>query len=522
MTVLGIKNSFAGFGWESLSSYAGPDRAAGNVPAVEVTASTDAPLATGADTIAIGVFEDEGVAHDLPGGTLEALLDRGEGGRALGRIAVAHHESVRILLVGLGARVQFGFEPARVAAARAHKRARQLGARRLCWELPAQVGPEIAEGLISGTALADYRFTRYRPAPAAETPLDELIVSAEAGLSAGADEGLSLAVRRAGVLAAAQNRARDLANTAANDLTPTALADYARRLAEHHSGLEVTVLDGDQIRTRGMGAFAAVAQGTTQEPALIELRYEPPGADTHAPRLALIGKAVTFDTGGLALKPAPRMAEMKFDMCGGAAVIEAIGALAELEAPVRVLGLVGAVENLPGPHAVKPGDVVTALDGTTIEVDNPDAEGRMVLADCITHARREGCAAIVDVATLTGAVEAALGYVYAGLMANDDDLARRVIDGGERTGELVWRLPLHPRYAEQTKGRYAVLTNRPEPRVGLASAAAEFLHHFAGDTPWAHLDMLGVAFNGRTPYFDRGGTGWGVRLLAELALGFAP
>jgi leucyl aminopeptidase len=489
-----------------------PAAAAGNVPAVEVTASTDAPLATGADTVAVGVFEDEGVAHDLPGGALEALLDRGEGGRALGRVAVTHHEQTRVLLVGLGARVELDFERARVAAARAHDRAQQLSARRLCWELPPRVGPEIAEGLISGSVLAAYRFTRYRPPPPGESTLGALIISA--------GEDLTVAVRRAAVLAAAQNRARDLANTAPNDLTPTALAEYAHELATRHAGLEVAVLDGEQIRTRGMGAFAAVAQGSTQEPALIELRYEPPGADGHAPRLALIGKAVTFDTGGLALKPAPRMAEMKFDMCGGAAVIEAIAALAELAAPVRVLGVVGAVENLPGPRAVKPGDVVTALDGTTIDVDNPDAEGRMVLADCITHARREGCAAIVDAATLTGAVEAALGYVYAGLMANDDGLAQRLLDCGQRTAELVWRLPLHPRYAEQTKGRYAVLTNRPEPRVGLASAAAEFLHHFAGDVPWAHLDMLGVAFKGRTPYFDRGGTGWGVRLLAELALEF--
>jgi leucyl aminopeptidase len=482
------------------------------VPAVQVTASTDAPLATGADTVAIGVFEDEGVAHDLPGGKLEALLDRGEGGRSLGRVAVLHHEQIRVLLIGLGPRTEFDFERARLAAARAHERARQLRTQRLCWELPERGGPEIAEGLISGTFLAAYRFTRYRPAPVTETAVEALILSASAPIAT--------TVHRAGVLAAAQNRARDLANTAANDLTPTALADHARDLAGRHDGLQVIVLEGQQIRDRGMGAFAAVAQGSTEEPALIELRYDPPGADPHAPLLALIGKAVTFDTGGLALKPAPRMAEMKFDMCGGAAVIEAIGALAELEAPVRVLGIVGAVENLPGPRAVKPGDVVTALDGTTIDVDNPDAEGRMVLADCITLARREGCAAIVDAATLTGAVEAALGFVYAGLMTNDDELGERLIECGARTGELVWRLPLHPRYAEQTKGRYAVLTNRPEPRVGLASAAAEFLHHFAGDVPWAHLDMLGVAFNGRTPYFDKGGTGWGVRLLAELALGF--
>lgn len=478
---------------------------------MQIEASTDRPLATGADTIVVGVFADEGVPHDLPGGELEALLDSGEARRDLRRVAVAHHDGRRILLAGLGPRTGFDGEAARVAAAIAHQRACELGARTLCWELPRHVGDEIVAGLVTGTVLADYRFTRYKPAPAHEAPIERLIVTAS--------DDVSAAVRRAAVVATAQNRARDLANTPGNHLTPTALADYARELADRDHRLELTVLDGDEIRARGMGALATVAQGSDQEPRLIELRYE--GATPGAPRLAMIGKAVTFDAGGLALKPAPRMPEMKFDMGGGAAVLEAIAALGQLEAPVRVLGVVGAVENMPGRGAVKPGDIVTALDGTTIQVDNPDAEGRMVLGDCITVARREGCDAIVDLATLTGAVEAALGWAYAGLFSNDDALAQRVRSCAARAGEPVWRLPLHPIYAEMTQGHYAQLTNRPEPRVGLASAAAEFLHHFAGDTPWAHLDMLGVAFKGRAPYFDRGGTGWGVRLLTELALEFA-
>jgi leucyl aminopeptidase len=478
---------------------------------VQIEASTDPPLATGADTLMVGVFEDESVAHDLPGGELEALLDSGEASRRLKHLAVTHHDGRRVLVAGLGPRTEFDGEAARVAAAIAHRRGRELGARTVCWELPDRVGDEIAAALVTGTVLAGYRFTRYKPAPTGERAIERLIVSAEHDVAA--------TVRRAAVVAEAQNRARDLANTPGNDLTPTALADYVRDLADRDPRLALTVLDGEEIRARGMGALAAVAQGSDQEPRLIELRYE--GAEPAAPRLAMIGKAVTFDTGGLALKPAARMAEMKFDMGGGAAVIEAIAALAKLNAPVRILGVVGAVENMPGRGAVKPGDIVTALDGTTIEVDNPDAEGRMVLGDCITHARRAGCEAMVDLATLTGAVEAALGWAYAGLMSNDDGLAEQVRACGERAGEPVWRLPLHPIYAEMTKGRYAQLTNRPEPRVGLASAAAEFLHHFAGDMPWAHLDMLAVGFKGRTPYFDQGGTGWGVRMLTELALEFA-
>ena len=216
-----------------------------------------------------------------------------------------------------------------------------------------------------------------------------------------------------------------------------------------------------------MGAFAAVAQGSAEPAQLITLEYAGAGVAGDAPRLALVGKAVTFDSGGLSLKPPNSMIEMKFDMMGGAAVIEAIAALAELEVPVRVLGIVGATENLVSDRSVKPGDIVTALDGTTIEVNNTDAEGRLVLADCITHARRLGCDAIVDIATLTGGVVIALGATYAGLMANDDALAAQLIACGERTGELLWRLPLHPAYAEMVKGRYAQLTNRTAAPRGL-------------------------------------------------------
>jgi leucyl aminopeptidase len=479
---------------------------------VQVEASTDSPLATGADTIVVTVFEDEGVAHDLPGGELEALLDSGEASRKFKRLALTHHDGRRVLLVGLGARAEFGAERAREAAGVTHKRAQQCGARTLCWELPHHVGEEIVEGIVTGTMLAGYRFDRYRPTPGDETPIERLIVSAHHDVAAPA--------ARAELLANAQNRARDLGNTAPNHLTPTALGEYAAALAERFETLQATVLDGDQIRAHGMGAFAAVAQGSDEDPRLIELRYEPEG-DGHGRRIALVGKAVTFDSGGLSIKPANGMMGMKFDMCGGAAVIEAIAALAELRAPVRVLGVVGATENMINGHAIKVGDVVTALDGTTIEVNNTDAEGRMVLADCIAHARREGCDTIVDIATLTGGVVAALGNAYAGLFCGDDALAERVFDSGQRTGERVWRLPLDPAYAEMTKSRIAQLTNRPEPRVGLASAAAEFLHHFAGDVPWAHLDMAGVSDDRKLPYLDRGGSGWGVRLLTEVALGFA-
>jgi leucyl aminopeptidase len=234
----------------------------------------------------------------------------------------------------------------------------------------------------------------------------------------------------------------------------------------------------------------------------------------------MLGKAVTFDTGGLALKNRAGMEDMKFDMSGGAAVIEAIAALAQLSAPARVLGLVGATENMPGSAAVKPGDIVRALDGTTIEINNPDAEGRLVLADCIALARRAGCEQLVDIATLT-AIDFILGSTYAAVMSNDDDFAEAVSRAGARSGELTWRMPLHAEYAAMIEGRYAQITNRSQRRVAMPITAAELLHHFAGRVPWAHLDIAGTAWDGHKQYFDKGATGFGVRLLVELAVGLS-
>ena len=312
----------------------------------------------------------------------------------------------------------------------------------------------------------------------------------------------------------AQNRARDLVNTPANVLTPAALAHYALELGERQQAISVTVHDEAWIRRTGMGAFAAVAQGSHEDARLISLRYDAGGDGS---LLGLIGKAVTFDSGGLSIKPEAEMWEMKYDMAGGAAVIEAVAALAELSVPANVLALVGATENMVSGHAMRPGDIVTALDGTTIELNNMDAEGRVVMADLLTHAIRHGCDRLVDIGGLSGDVVAALGSVYAGLFSNDETFAEAVQRAAVASGELVWRLPLNPAYARMTAGRDAVLTNRPEPRVALGSAAAELLHHFAGDTPWAHFDIAGLGFNAKSDYItDMGPTGFGVRLLVEL------
>jgi leucyl aminopeptidase len=474
---------------------------------MDVAATTESPFSTDADTIVVGLPEGAPVAAGFAERELEALVATGEAKTAFRHLAMTHVAGRRVIAAGLGPLAELDPERAREVAALAMRRARDAAARVLCWRVPQSAcdADAIAAGLVHGTVLGAYRFDTFKPAPDARPP-ERLIISADSDAGA--------ATARAGIEAAAQNRARDLGNRPPNDLTPSALADYA--VAQGVGGVSVTVLGEAEIRDAGMGAFAAVAQGSDQEARLIALRYD--GGEPGGRRLALCGKAVTFDSGGLWLKPSASMIEMKFDMAGGAAVIEAIAVLAQLGTPVNVLGVVGATENLISGGAVKPGDIVTALDGTTIEVNNTDAEGRLVLADCITYARREGCDAIVDVATLTGGVVAALGSTYAGVFANDDGLAATVQACAERTGELVWRLPLHPRYADMVKGRYAQLTNRTERREAAAVTAAEFLHHFAGDVPWAHLDIAGVGDDGRTAYLDKGATGWGVRLLTEVAL----
>jgi leucyl aminopeptidase len=469
---------------------------------MRASATTDAPNATSADTIAVGLFEGEGIPHDLDGEPLAALLRSGEARNAFRHLAVTHADGRRWLLAGLGSHEAFDAERARVVAATVLSRARELGTRSLCWELPHHVADGVAAGIVEGTLLGAYRFDRYRSAPPQDHAPEELIVSAHHDVSG--------AVERAAIVAAAANSARDLQNAPANEMTPLALGEHARGL----DGVEVHVDGRGGIEAHGMGGFAAVARGSYEEPALITLRYDGGG---NGPLLALVGKAVTFDTGGISIKGRNKMSEMKFDMSGGAAVIEAIGAIARLGLPVRVLGIVGATENMPSGRSFRPGDVLRAMNGTTIEVIDTDAEGRIVLADCLSHAVALGAERIVDVATLTGAIITTFGNTYAGLMANDDAWAAEVEAAGRRTGELAWRLPFHPEYDELTRGQIADLANTTEPRRAGSIVAAAFLKRFAGDVPWAHLDICGTAWSLGRAYAPRGGSGFGVRLLVDLA-----
>jgi leucyl aminopeptidase len=470
---------------------------------MRVSATTSSPPESGADTLAIGVFDGETVAHDVKGDALQRLIDSGEGRTAFRHLAVAHAADRRWLVVGLGPRSEFGPERARVAAAVALGRAQELGTRALCWELPHHVDDAVAGAFVEGTVMAGYRFDRYKRSAADGRAVQELILSAHHDMSA--------PVEAAAVVAEAANAARDLQNAPANDLTPAALADRARAL----EGVTVEVQGRDFLEERGMGAFAAVARGSDIEPALIVLRYD--GADARGPVLGLIGKAVTFDTGGISIKPAAKMHEMKFDMSGGAAVVEAVGAIARLGLPVRVIGVVGATENMPSGRAMRPGDIVTASNGTTIEINNTDAEGRLVLADCMTYARELGAERLVDIATLTGGIVTALGSAFGGVMSNDDEWCAVVEAAGARTGERVWRLPLDPMYDDAIKGQYGDIVNATPDRKAHPITAAAFLARFAGDVPWAHVDMAGMGNDVGLPYAPKGGTGYGVRLLVDVA-----
>jgi leucyl aminopeptidase len=422
----------------------------------------------------------------------------------------------RVLLIGMGELEDLDEERFRVAAALAVKEARRFKAKSIAWWLPITGEAEGSElkvaDVVAGTILASYRFDRFKSSDEDERPpqLERLTIAV-----AGHAENLSSEAEVARIASEAANRARELQQLPSNIVTPTFLASRAEELAAAHGALSVEVLGREEITERGMGGLEAVSKGTAEEPKLIVLRHRAgaEGGET----LGLVGKGVTFDTGGISIKPSGGMEEMKMDMSGAAAVIEAVGAIAELELPLNVTAVVPATENMPSGTAIKPGDIITQLNGKTVEVNNTDAEGRLILADALAYAVEEGVDRVIDLATLTGAVLVALGSTYAALISNDDELAALVEGSAERTGELAWRLPLHPEFKELTKGDEADLTNAASKRKAGTIYAASFLEEFVDATPWVHLDIAGTAWDVGREYVGKGPTGYGVRLLVDLA-----
>jgi leucyl aminopeptidase len=443
---------------------------------------------------------------------LRGLVESGEITGAVGSTCVLHGDGTRIVAAGVGPLDRLDPDAIRDAAAGV---ARLGVGGTVAWLLDESLALDAAtqgRAVVDGLVLGGYD-------PGAWKTTRERRLQTERLVLVGADDEAIRLARRTESIAQWTNRARDLANRPPNDLTPGRLADRAAEIAEGSAEFSYESFALEQIEAMGLGAFAGVAQGSHNEPRLIVLRYDPAGARDDLV-LGLVGKAVTFDTGGISLKPADYMEEMKGDMSGGAAVLEGTGAIAELGLPLRVIAVVGATENMIGGGAFRPGDILTAMNGKTIEITNTDAEGRLVLADALWYARQQGATHLVDFATLTGAMERALGDLYAGVFANDDAWRDQVVEAGEASGDHAWAMPIHRRYRRYHDSRFADLKNSSIRRQAIPAYAATFLEEFVGDGPWAHIDMAGPAFlrYSREDYLTQiGGTGYGVRLIAELA-----
>jgi leucyl aminopeptidase len=477
------------------------------------------------DCLVVGVFEDGDLTEEArtidtaSGGRVQTLLARGDfAGRVGDTLLVTEvggTKSGRVLLTGLGQRKSFNRKNWRRAlthSVTALARTR-IASVAMAVSRPGPKDPDdyylgrvIAEVVGAGLyRINDLKTTRKQKPPALESVL------------AGPVRGAGVAAAKRGLahgegVAAAMRVQRDLANLPGNVCTPVYLADAAKALAKQHASVKVQVLDEAAIRKEKMGCFLAVARGSAEPPRFIVLDYKGPKAAK--PPIVLVGKGITFDTGGISLKDPPTMDEMKFDMSGAAAVIAALTLVAQLRLPIRVVGLIATCENMPGSRAVKPGDIVTSAAGLTVEILNTDAEGRLVLSDALHYARRFEPAVVVDVATLTGACVVALGAHHSGLMSNDDALAKELLAAGIRAEDLAWQLPVTDEYADQLKSNFADFANIGG-REGGALTAASFLRKFVDGLKWAHLDVAGTAYQGGA---SKGSTGRPTPLLADFLI----
>jgi leucyl aminopeptidase len=416
----------------------------------------------------------------------------------------------RLLLLGGGKATKFSATDLRKVAGAAVRALKPRNLRSLAFVLPEGIpGAEAVTAIVEGAMVGDFDPDTYK-SDRKNQSVDSLTV-----VGTGEQASLQRALDEARILGESQNFTRELVNEPSNRMTPTILANRAQAMSKE-VGLKCEVYGGDKIQELKMGAFWGVAQGSDEPPALIVMRYEPGGAP-EKPVLGLVGKGVTFDTGGISIKPADGMEKMKYDMAGGATMIGVMRAIALLKPKVKVIGIVCATENMPSGKAQKPGDIQTAMSGKTIEIINTDAEGRLVLADGLCYARQLGCTHLIDAATLTGAVVVALGFANAGIFANDENMYQQFTTALTRAGEKMWRLPLDDEYKEQIKSNIADIMNTGG-RWGGAITAAMFLKEFAEDTPWMHLDIAGTAWmEENKPWIAKGPSGIAVRSLVEFA-----
>jgi leucyl aminopeptidase len=454
-------------------------------------------------------------------GYLRRVLERGDMEGRIGTTLLLQDvpgvASARVLLVGLGPQAEFGenqFRRIVTAAIAALAKTGTADAELHLAELA--VGRRDVEWRVMQAAcaarVAVYRFEQMKSKPGQDAPaLRRIALSVRTqGEARRAARGLAQGL----ALAHGVTLARDLGNLPANVCTPAYLADQARKLAKHYR-LKVQVLERADMAKLGMNTLLSVAQGSSQPPKLIVLEYRA-GPKGRKP-VVLVGKGVTFDTGGISIKPAPEMDEMKFDMSGAGSVLGTVKAIAEMKLPVNVIGIIPATENMPGGRATKPGDIITSMSGQTVEILNTDAEGRLILCDALTYAERYDPAAVIDIATLTGACVIALGHVVSGLFANNDALAREVLAAGERSGDAAWHLPLHEEYQEQLHSNFADFANIGGRPAGAVTAAC-FLSRFTKKYPWVHLDVAGTAWKSGK---EKGSTGRPVPLLTQFLIGRA-
>jgi len=479
-----------------------------------------------ADAIVVNLFE--GV--EQPGGATAAvdkaldgaitsLISRGGSKGKFGEVSIVHTlgklPAGMVAIAGLGKRQDFNVDKIRGVAGEFCRALRKLNCHKIATILHGTgiggIEPEAsAEAITEGAILGLYSFAKYKK-PEYEDIEEMLIVVREKEKV----PILEQSIGKGKVVAEATNLARDMVNEPANYMTPSQMAEVAKEIASKYN-LEFKVFDREDMEAMGMGALLGVAKGSNQPPKLIILSYK--GDERSEKALGFLGKGITFDSGGISLKASEGMDEMKGDMAGAAAVMTALRAIARLKPKINVTAIIPATENLPSGTALKPGDVLKAMNGKTIEVISTDAEGRLILADVLSYAVKQGLSPLIDLATLTGACRVALGTLYSGLFGNDQDLVNKVLKAAERTGERMWQMPLPEEYKEQNKSEIANVKNTGY-RYGGAITAALFLAEFVDNTPWVHFDIAGPALsNKESGYIVKGATGVGVRTLVELAL----
>lgn len=478
-----------------------------------------------ADAIVVNLFEGEqpgdvtAVVDKALDGAITHLVKNGCIKGKFGEVSIIHTLGKLpvgvVAVAGLGKDQDFDLEKMRGVAGGYCRSLRKLNCHRIATVVHdvaiGGINPEVlVEAIVEGGLLGLYKFANYKKLEY-EDVAGIVIVERDGDRIPALERG----VRKGEILAEGTSLARDMVNEPANYMTPSRMAEIAREIASEGK-LEINIFDSGDMEIMGMGALLGVAKGSKQPPKLITLGYK--GDEGSKNAIGFVGKGVTFDSGGISIKPSKDMGEMKGDMAGGAAVVAALGAIAKLKPKINVVGIIPATENLPSGSALKPGDVLKALNGKTIEVMNTDAEGRLILADALSYAVKQGLSPLVDLATLTGACVVALGTGYTGTFSNDQELVGKVLETADMAGEKLWRLPLPEEYKEQNKSEIADIKNIGN-RYGGAITAALFLSEFVDKTPWVHLDIAGTASSSKeSGYVIKGATGVGVRTLVELAL----